>query len=141
LQTVLLYAGLNFALTVAFSALLVLIAMLCQSKVHTVAGCILLVFAGIRITATLNEPEYFQTYSYTENGITVSEDAERNPNYPTGTKRQIYEFLQDFTPGGQVIQLANMDTENLALLALYNGIILLAATCCGLIAFRRKDLK
>lgn len=134
-----------FALTVVFSALFVLIAMLCQSKAHTVAGCILLVFAllfaGIRITATLNEPEYFQAYSYTENGVTVSEDAERNPNYPTGTKRQIYEFLQDFTPGGQVIQLANMDTENPALFALYNGIILLAATGCGLIAFRRKDLK
>jgi ABC-2 type transport system permease protein len=145
LQTVLLYAGLIFALIIAFSALFVLIAMLCQSKAHTVAGCILLVFAllfaGIRITATLNEPEYFQAYSYTENGVTVSEDAERNPNYPTGTKRQIYEFLQDFTPGGQVIQLANMDTESPALLTLYNGIILFAATGCGLIVFRRKDLK
>lgn len=145
LQAILLYMGLNFALVIAFAALFVLIAMLCQSKAYTVAGCILLVFgllfAGIRITSALNEPEYFEAYSYTENGVTVSQDEERNPNYLTGTKRQVYEFMQDFTPGGQTLQLANMNTDTPALLALYDCIILFAATGCGLIVFRRKNLK
>lgn len=144
-QTLLLYVGLNFALMVAFTALFTLIAMLCQNKAYTVAGCILLVFAllfaGVRITSALNEPEYFQPYSYTENGVTVSEPAERNPNYLSGTKRQVYGFLRNFTPGGQAILLANMATERPELLALYDGILLTLSTGCGLVVFRRKDLK
>ena len=66
---------------------------------------------------------------------------ERNPNYLTGTKRQIYEFLQDFTPGGQALQLAGLQAEHPAQLALYSGMILLLTTCCGILVFRRKDLK
>lgn len=48
-----LYLGLNMALAVAFSSVFTLIAMLCQNKAYTVAGCILLtcvlLFMGIRI--------------------------------------------------------------------------------------------
>lgn len=139
------YIGLSFALTAAFAALLVLISMLCHNKAYSTAGCILLVFtllfAGIRITSALNEPEYYSGYSYTENGSTITEEAERNPNYLSGTKRQIYEFLNDFIPGGQAIKLANMDAGKPALLALYDGIILIVATGFGIIFFRRKDLK
>ena len=43
--TILLYVGLSFALMIAFTALFTLIAMLCQNKSHTTAGCILLTFA------------------------------------------------------------------------------------------------
>ena len=145
LQTVLLYAGLNLLLTFAFVSCFTLTAMLTQSKAHTAAACILLVFAlllaGVHITSALNEPEYYAAYSYTENGVTVEAPEERNPNYLTGTKRQVYEFLQDFTPGGQAIQLANMRAEHPAQLALYSGAILLLTSCCGILIFRRKDLK
>lgn len=141
----LLYTGLNFALVAAFAALYVLIAMLCQNKAYATAGCILLVFAllfaGIRITSALSEPEYYSGYSYTENGVTTTEKPMRNANYLSGTKRQVYEFLYDFTPGGQAIQLANMQAAKPAALALYDGSILLAATGLGLALFRRKDLK
>lgn len=144
-QTILLYIALNFALMLAFSSIFTLVTMLCQNKAYSTAACILLVFAllfwGIRITSALNEPEYYSAYSYTENGVTVEEAEERNPNYLTGTKRQVYEFLYDFTPGGQVLQLANMDTESPAQLVLYNGVIVLLSTCCGIPVFRRKDLK
>lgn len=145
LAKLLVYIGLTFALVIAFSSLLVLIAMLCHNKAYATASCILLVFAllfaGIRITSALNEPEYYSGYSYTENGVTTTEEAERNPNYLYGTKRQIYEFLNDFVPGGQAIKLANMNAEKPSMLVLYDGIILLAATGCGLILFRRRDLK
>lgn len=49
--------------------------------------------------------------------------------------------MQDFTPGGQVLQISDMDTEKPVMLALYDGIILLAATGFGMAFFRRKDLK
>ena len=141
----LMYGSLSLALMIAFTALFTLIAMLCQTKSHTVAGCILLafvlIFLGVYITSALNEPEYLAGYSYTENGVTVEEPETKNPNYISGTKRQVYEFMQDFTPGGQVLQVSDLDTEKPAMLALYDGIILLVATGFGMAFFRRKDLK
>ena len=143
--TILLYVGLSFALMIAFTALFTLIAMLCQNKSHTTAGCILLtfalLFAGVYISSTLEEPEYLAAYSYTENGVTVEEPEQRNPYYITGMKRQVYEFLQDLTPGGQVIQISEMAAEAPAKLALYDGLIVLLVTGFGLVIFRREDLK
>ena len=143
--TILLYIGLSFALMIAFTALFTLIAMLCQNKSHTAAGCILLVFVliflGVYITSALDEPEYLAAYSYTENGVTVEEPEIKNPNYISGTKRQIYEFMQDFTPGGQMLQISDMDAEKPMMLAIYDGIILLLVTGFGLVFFRREDLK
>jgi hypothetical protein len=49
--------------------------------------------------------------------------------------------MQDFTPGGQVLQISDMTVEKPGMLALYDGIILLAATGFGIVFFRRKDLK
>lgn len=143
--TILRYVGLSFALMIAFTALFTLIAMLCQNKSHTTAGCILLTFAllfvGVYISSTLEEPEYLAAYSYTENGVTVEEPEQRNPYYITGMKRQVYEFLQDLMPGGQVIQISEMGVKKPALLAMYDGLILLLVTGFGLILFRREDLK
>ena len=143
--TILLYVGLSFALMIAFTALFTLIAMLCQNKSHTTAECILLtfalLFAGVYISSTLEEPEYLAAYSYTENGVTVEEPEQRNPYYITGMKRQVYEFLQDLTPGGQVIQISEMGVKKPAMLAIYDGLILLLVTGFGLVFFRREDLK
>ena len=143
--TILLYVGLSFALMIAFTALFTLIAMLCQNKSHTTAGCILLtfalLFAGVYISSTLEEPEYLAAYSYTENGVTVEEPEQKNPYYITGVKRQAYEFLQDLTPGGHVIQISEMGVKKPVMLAVYDGLILLFVTGFGLIFFRREDLK
>ena len=143
--TILLYVGLSFALMIAFTALFTLIAMLCQNKSHTTAECIqltfALLFAGVYISSTLEEPEYLAAYSYTENGVTVEEPEQRNPYYITGMKRQVYEFLQDLTPGGQVIQISEMGVKKPAMLAIYDGLILLLVTGFGLVFFRREDLK
>ena len=45
-----------------------------------------MLFAGVYITSALNEPEYYQGFSYTENDVTASEEMERNPNYLSGGK-------------------------------------------------------
>lgn len=137
--------ALTFALVVAFAGLFVLIAMLCSGKAYSTAACLLLTFAlllvGIRITSALNEPEYFSGYSMTQDGVTIEEGETKNPNYVGGTKRQIYEFLNDLLPGGQVIKLAKAGADAPAKIALYDAAILLAATGCGLVIFRKKDLK
>lgn len=145
LPEILRYAGLSFALMIAFTALFTLIAMVCRNRTHTTAGCILLtvvlLFAGVYISSTLEEPEYLAAYSYTENGVTIEEPEQKNPYYITGTKRQVYELLQDLTPGGQVIQISEMGVKKPVMLAIYDGLILLLVTGFGLIVFRREDLK
>ena len=121
------YVLVTLAMTAACTAIFTLIAILCSNKAYSVAGCILLIFLllfmGIRITAALNEPEYYSAYSYTENGVTVAEDEERNPNYISGTKRQIFEFLNEFLPGGQMLKLSNKNAEHLGRFAVYDGVI------------------
>ena len=145
LPEILRYAGLSFALMIAFTALFTLIAMVCRNRTHTTAGCILLtvvlLFAGVYISSTLEEPEYLAAYSYTENGVTIEEPEQKNPYYITGTKRQVYELLQDLTPGGQVIQISEMGVKKPVMLAICDGLILLLVTGFGLIVFRREDLK
>ena len=115
------------------------------SRAHSVAGCLLLafvlIFLGVYITSALNEPEYLAGYSFTEGGVTVEEPETKNPNYIGGTKRKVYEFMRDFTPGGQVLEIGDMDAEKPAMLALYDAIILIVATGIGMALFRRKDLK
>lgn len=81
--TLFIYVILAPILASVFTALFTLIAMLCQNKAHTMAGCILLtfalLFASVYISSTLEEPEYLAAYSYTENGVTVEEPEQKNP--------------------------------------------------------------
>ena len=143
--TLFIYVILAPILSSVFTALFTLIAMLCQNKAHTTAGCILLtfalLFAGVYISSTLEEPEYLAAYSYTENGVTVEEPEQKNPYYISGVKRQVYECLLDLTPGGQVIQISEMGAKKPVMLAVYDGLILLLVTSFGLVLFRREDLK
>lgn len=143
--TLFIYVILAPILSSVFTALFTLIAMLCQNKAHTTAGCILLtfalLFAGVYIFSTLEEPEYLAAYSYTENGVTVEEPEQKNPYYISGVKRQVYECLLDLTPGGQVIQISEMGAKKPVMLAVYDGLILLLVTGFGLVLFRREDLK
>lgn len=94
----LMYGSLSLALMVAFTALFTLIAMLCQNKSHTVAGCVLLafilIFLGVYITSALNEPEYLAGYSYAENGVTVEEPEAKNPNYISGRSMNLCRTLR-----------------------------------------------
>lgn len=49
--------------------------------------------------------------------------------------------MYDFTPGGQVIQIVSMKAKALYLLALYDVLIIALSTVCGMLLFKRKDLK
>lgn len=139
------YVLVSLMMTAACTSIFTLIAMLCSNKAYSVAGCILLIFLllfmGIRITSALNEPEYYSAYSYTENGVTVAEDEERNPNYLSGTKREVFEFLNEFLPGGQMLKMSTMKVDHLGRSAVYDGIIFVVTTGSGLLIFRKKDLK
>ena len=139
------YVLVTFTMTAACTAIFTLISMLCSNKAYSVAGCILvifmLLFVGVRITAALNEPETYDAYSYMSEGVTVEEDETPNPNYVSGTKRQVYLFLNEFLPGGQMLRLSSMNAEHLGRYAIYDSIIFIFTTSCGILIFKRKDLK
>lgn len=134
-----------FVMSLAFSAIFTLISMLCQNRAITAVICIfsafIFLFIGSYIYSKLLEPEMYEPYSYTVNGEITAGDTEPNPNYIGGTQRKIYEFLYDFLPGGQAIQLADMTTVHLWQLPLYSFIFTILCTGFGLVFFRKKDLK
>lgn len=145
-ETVLLLVLCTLLLSVAFSSIFTLIAMLNQNKAVSAVICILgmflLLFVGIYVDGRLQEPETFDSYTYVDDsGNLVTDEAEPNPNYLRGTKREIYEFLNDFLPGGQALQISNHSAQQPWLLMVYSGIIFAGTTGAGLLFFQKKDLK
>lgn len=140
-----LFMMLTSLVTIAcFVALFVAVAQLVQGKAYSVVLCILvaggLLFAGLYVESALSQPEFFQSVTLSD-GVITQTAPEPNPDYPTGARREALEFLLDFLPGGQAIQLASMEAENLWQMAVYDLLILLAFTGGGVLLFRKKDIK
>lgn len=137
-------------LSCAFSALFTMVSMINASKagvaVICVLGTFLLLFAGSYLNARLQEPKTYPVYDYTvgetaAEGMVEQAIEEKNPHYVGGTKRKVYEFLYDFTPGGQVVQCSSMEAERPHVLCLYSGMVFIMVTSIGIAVFRRKDIK
>ena len=141
---ILLFIGIVALLIVAFSALFTMAAMLFSSKAGVVAFCILcavfLIVAGTYLHAKLSAPKMLPMYSLDVNGV-VEEKMERNRAYLEGIKREVYQFLYDFLPGGQVIQCSSMEAKNPYRLLAYSGIIFILTTSAGIFIFSRKDIR
>ncbi|MBD5479103.1 MAG: ABC transporter permease subunit [Lachnospiraceae bacterium] len=134
----------GFLLCVAYAALYNMISMLCSSKSHANIICILAAFfllmAGMILLQMLNAPETIPVAEYSINGeISVEEIA--NPQYLTGMKREIYQFFYDLLPGGQVLQLANLDILHPFRIAALSLSITILSSAAGCFFFSRKELK
>lgn len=133
------------ALCISYTAIYVVVAMLCQSRTITAQISLLLAFgmllAGSYISSRLSEPEYWTDYVIMEGESTIREEEIHNPNFLQGTERKVYEFLQEFLPGGQMVLLSSKRVENMERLLLYDMLILAGGTGAGIFFFRRKDLK
>ncbi len=131
-------------LTMAYTAIFTMISMLLQNKAIASVVCILsafvLLMVGTMIRAKLEEPEFYSDYVFTENGEPVQTEEEPNPYYVSGTKREVYQFFNDFLPGGQMIQCAAIEADN-PLLAVYSAIIMLGTTGIGMYFFQRENIK
>ena len=129
----------------AFTALYTLVAMLCPKRAYSAVACMLLALAllmgGVTVKSRLEEPEYYDGYTMTMNGVTQTEEPEKNPNYLSGKTRKAYEFALDLLPGGQAVQLAVSEAAHPVRMALCDVLVLLAATGAGLIVFKKKNLK
>lgn len=145
IQSVLLFVLCLLGVTIAFSSMYLIIVMINQNKAVAAVICILsaflLLLVGSYINAQLNEPEMYDSYMYVdEAGEIVTEEAQPNPNYVGGSKRVAFQFLVDFLPGGQVVQILNMSAEQPLRLLLYSCLITAGTTGAGLLLFQKKDL-
>ena len=108
----------------ASSACCVMVAMLCQNKALSAIICVLgafvLLIGATYVHSQLNQPETYATYELTNNGDEpgVSKTVP-NPRYLTGAKRTVYEFIYDFVPPCQAVQLANLGVAHPWRLPLY----------------------
>lgn len=146
-----------FISVLASTALFVMMAMLITSKPASIAALILasifLLAASAFCYSKLSEPEYFDGYIITSEDINFGETEKiPNPGYPRGAWRKFYGFLFDFLPVGQMLQFSSSlsDIEPISQTELilrvlkfsgYSLILTAASSACGLICFKRKDLK
>ena len=134
-----------------FSAIFTFVSILFDNKAGAAVVCmvlaLLLIFQGIAIRTILDEPEFYAPISpgvmvadYDE--IPYAGEPEPNPNYlPEGSLgRKICTFLDDFTPGGQAIQLPDK-IEDASKICAYDLSWIVILSGAGIILFRRKDLK
>lgn len=138
----------SFVMSIAFTALCVLTALLCQNKaltavVNILTACFLLVMS-IYIMNKLSEPEVYPGYSVmTDSGEVEVLENEPNPDYLRGTEREIYQFFNDFIPTGQAVNITQAGgmAQSPGLLAAYSASIIIVSTGVGMFVFKKKDIK
>lgn len=140
------YTGCAFVLCAAVTALYTLAAMLSQNKavaaVVCTLGIVFMIFGGAYLNARISEPEIYDAYTYIDAAGNIEEsEAWINPNYISGTKRVVYEFLNEFLPGNQTVLLWQGVAVHLWQMALYSGIITVAVTGVGIFFFCEEDIK
>lgn len=146
-KKILLLTLMGTAAMIAASSLLVMISMLIHSKsagaVAILIATIVMLMASVTIADRLSAPEYYEGYSYIDEdtGEKIDVEREKNTRYPTGTKRKVYEFLNDFLPTSQLYKVASLDSSKPDIALIYDGIIILITTTAGIAVFRRKNLK
>lgn len=135
----------SLLMTAAFCAIFTFVAMNVSRKSISVVICLLGVFAAfigaIVIHSMLEAPEFIQGYELSIGGQIVSAPPEPNPNYLTGAKRELYQFIFDLLPSGQSVQYCSLQfSDPLRLMAL-SAAVTAVFTAAGAALFRRKDLR
>lgn len=108
-----------YTLSLAWTAIFTLIAMLVSNRTISVVAALLLSLTLLTVGANLNDPA----------------------DVPEGPVRDTTQFLSDFTPGGQTLQHVNQRAEHPEVLMAYDAVLFVLTTGTGLALFRRKDLK
>lgn len=155
---------------IAFCAVFTAIGMLCARRTAAVVVCIAGSFVLLgylsSVDSYLNIPQYSVYIDAPENGQ-ASISYHLNDGYVSGTRRAVFEFLDDATPFGQAVQyMRSRKRDELSLpegdlseaqieeyrqhmrppvdplpLMAYSLAVTVLFTTAGLALFRRKDLK
>lgn len=141
------YSGAAAVMLVAVTSIYTMVAMLNQNKAVTSVICIfgifIMFFCGAYMNSRINEPAIYEAHSYVDYSTDelIEVEAIPNPNYISGTKRAVYEFLNDFLPGNQAFMLWEGIAVHLGMMALYSVMIAVIVTGAGIFIFRNEDIK
>lgn len=142
-------AAVMFFLCISYAAVYAFISMLSGSRANGSVVNLLtafgLLFAGAYLSSRLSAPETITEYRMAQGAIQAGEQIP-NPGYLSGMKRTVYQFLLDFLPGGQNMELAQGSLlprvlEHPGLLCFYSAVLAAVLTLAGLLLFNRKDMK
>ena len=138
--------GFMIITSASLNALFLFLAMLINNKaaasVTLLSLAIVLWFSAMLIVTRLDAQEYYQdVYHLNEAGELVQNKDVKNPKYLTGTKREVYEFMDDLLPSTQYYQILHWSVERPVRFILCDVGIVIVMTGAGVWAFRRKDLK
>lgn len=133
-------------ITAVLTAILTMISMLSSNKAITVVLTVVvslgLVLMASIIYNQLAEPEFtYDFVSLSADGTVEFGPEIANPSYVSGLERKIYEWLLQFLPTGQSVLIANEEITNPLINMAYSVIFTIAVNICGVLAFRKKNLK
>lgn len=142
---ILVYFLSSITLTLAYSALLTALGACIQNRAISAVVAILtiiLLFGGATICqAKLEAPEFYDGFIYVDNLGNTMQETSPNPQYISGTEREVYQALLDVNPAGQSFQVSGYKSVYPFRLPLYALAVIIIATYLGLVIFRREDLK
>ncbi len=128
---------------ISYAAIFTMLSMLVQNKttvsILSLLGVVLLMFLTIFLIARIAEPEYIDTIEIIK-GEQVWKTIP-NSRYLSPVMRKIFQFVIDFLPTGQSLQISGMTAPHLWGMALYAALITGISNVAGMVFFRRKDLK
>lgn len=149
------YVIFGLLIAVAFTSLMVFLAMLNRSKAGSAIVCLLvalILFASCgRIHQRLAEPELYEHYiAVNEFGIPTEVENAPNPLYVGGARRKALAFVENVLPAGQAMQLVDsfddgglIEREHCDPLGgtAYAAAFSALLTGIGMAVFRKKEIK
>ncbi len=138
------YLGVSTMVVAAMASIFVMIHMLLQKRtvglVVSLAVLAVLMFAAADMYGALNESMYvYDAMEFVDGEFVPSLNKVYNPNYISGSKKEIYALLLDIQPMGQLFRFGR-DT-NYVLYMGYSCMITVLTLGVGLCLFRRKNLR
>ncbi|MDE5605048.1 MAG: ABC transporter permease [Eubacterium sp.] len=145
ISTLITYILMGICITAALSSVLTMFCMLCSKRslaaVLSIIIMFILLIAASSVYEALSAPETTnEIVSYTLDGV-VFGDPVPNPYYIDGFKRTAFEFIMQFLPTGQGILIVHEEVTHPVLNMIYSIVITIIVNFCGIIAFKKKDLK
>lgn len=125
---------------VAYASFYNMLTMLLKDKTTAVvAGMVITLvsmFLSFYLMMRTFEPEFITITSLTDSDI--AEKVVPNKKYLSGCAVKIVQFIIDFLPSGQSIQISHMTAPNIQYMWLYSFMIIMITNITGISVFRKK---
>lgn len=139
--------GLSILAVLSFCAIFTAISLLCRNRAAAAVICLVAAFVMLTLSVMVYDqlleleinPE--AAFLNPETGEFVVVPSAPNPLYIGGARRVVYEFLNDFLPTGQGMQIAMHNVTSTPRVVAFSLCLILITTLGGMLIFKSKDLK